>query len=924
MAEKETVEIETVDVQLELTDTFEVWKDKFNEAINGFNAAIDSIPSEDGNLVAKDVAVNGDMSDLASDRGQIGAPAIKENTDIDTLLKTGIYSLTDTCTGTAPKGLDRVTTGILGVYESSTEVFQEYVLYNFNTINKWIRRYKKAEDDQSEGSWYAWQQISTDIKDIPVFKGATEFEAGESGTVPVSYKEDMKRALLGDGTWGDIATPEDVKTVDDKVTEISGKVDSVESKTEDIENRIDNAISNSTVVVITPTFTKKPSILAMDEDNEFAFSASAGLPGATIASFIVGLTGHPEQTVTATSNAGTASFHISEATDHIGKVATCTVIAIDSLGNRSKAATATATISEAATLEPVFKSPTDNGIITTEKVVWELGPFESTATLTGDTDEHQSSQFRIVSETSDEDVIYDSYEVVDKSKLTSWTIVGSLVNQGKCKLQARYKGKQYGWSAWASVTVEVKGIDQPTITSHQEGDEISRLLIVIETGAFAVASGIGTDTHCASEYKITKADTDEVLVQKERPNCDLKYVITNLSISEDTECNLSVRHKGVKLGWSKWSEPVKVKVLMKAQFDNEIIKTSAGTYTWTVPEGVTKARVLVCGGGAQGVNGIKSSTYNKSNGLGGKGGGIISAEVAVTPGDTISYTVGGYSTNSTFGSPALLTATGGTTSAHGTASYDSTLGTWIKQISVWNQSPGDSYMSSWSFREMSVGAYYYFIGDGTGNINNYRYINASNGLTDGNATSGAGAGGGRNGSGVNGGSGVGFGTSGGSAGGTGGSGGNINTDINGTIGAAGGTGGSGGNGVKSSRPGGGGGGAGGGGGGGGAGGGGNFGHGGAGGISANGGNGGSGGAHYSSDYGGGSGGGGGGGGGCACGNGGTGGSGGSTNININSGGGGGGGAGYGGNGGNGGYSYYRSAAGGSGGSSMPGAIVIYY
>lgn len=76
-----------------------------------------------------------------------------------------------------------------------------------------------------------------------------------------------------------------------------------------------------------------------------------------------------------------------------------------------------------------------------------------------------------------------------------------------------------------------------------------------------------------------------------------------------------------------------------------------GTRSWTVPEGVTKIRAFVVGGGGQGQ---------------GSGGGYAEKIITVTPGQLISYTVGapgisGATTGGTSSFGGSISATGGAT-----------------------------------------------------------------------------------------------------------------------------------------------------------------------------------------------------------------------------------------------------------------------
>ena len=90
------------------------------------------------------------------------------------------------------------------------------------------------------------------------------------------------------------------------------------------------------------------------------------------------------------------------------------------------------------------------------------------------------------------------------------------------------------------------------------------------------------------------------------------------------------------------------------------------TTTWTVPAGVTNVKVTVIGGGGAGGGG--TTTGSTQIGAGGGAGGCAIESVAVTPGDSITITVGnggtggtgtgGSGTSSSFG--AFCSATGGT------------------------------------------------------------------------------------------------------------------------------------------------------------------------------------------------------------------------------------------------------------------------
>jgi hypothetical protein len=96
-------------------------------------------------------------------------------------------------------------------------------------------------------------------------------------------------------------------------------------------------------------------------------------------------------------------------------------------------------------------------------------------------------------------------------------------------------------------------------------------------------------------------------------------------------------------------------------FGNMEVFTSTGTFT--VPAGITKVKVTVVGGGGNG--GTQSGAGRSSSG--GGGGGAIKVVSGLTPGGTVSVTVGGAAGTSSFG--AFCSATGGASGASGSTSF---------------------------------------------------------------------------------------------------------------------------------------------------------------------------------------------------------------------------------------------------------------
>ena len=157
----------------------------------------------------KDVAIGGDLEDLASMRGQIG-DNIRINTasDLNAYTKAGNWLFSDAAAETnfptAGKG------GELNCYVSTTAIVQFFTEFNNN------RRYIRYGIPNS--TWTNWVQFisvaqigdgirtTQGIISVPEYEGATASKAGTSGLVPPATAGQANYVLCGDGEWRDIAT----------------------------------------------------------------------------------------------------------------------------------------------------------------------------------------------------------------------------------------------------------------------------------------------------------------------------------------------------------------------------------------------------------------------------------------------------------------------------------------------------------------------------------------------------------------------------------------------------------------------------------------------------------------------------------------------------------------------------------------------
>jgi hypothetical protein len=161
----------------------------------------------------KDVAIRGNLGDLASTRGQIGdLRYVSANSSLNDYTKTGQYfipqdnSIRDTPYIGCP--------GWLSVSTSGYFIKQEFVEFSA-AKKKWMR----ATDDKNKPeNWFAWTEILTTaslgdgirvtngIISVPEYEGATASKVGTSGLVPPAAAGQANYVLCGDGEWRDIAT----------------------------------------------------------------------------------------------------------------------------------------------------------------------------------------------------------------------------------------------------------------------------------------------------------------------------------------------------------------------------------------------------------------------------------------------------------------------------------------------------------------------------------------------------------------------------------------------------------------------------------------------------------------------------------------------------------------------------------------------
>ena len=162
-------------------------------------------------LQATDVAIGGDLGDLASARGQIGAAReLGNNVDYNTVTEAGFYLIN------ATGGVNGPIVGsaaFLQVFYSKKDAFTKnlyQIVYAYSSARErmFLRQYRLASND-----WSSWSEIvsssrigdgltvNNGIISVPEYEGATTSAAGISGLVPPAAAGQQESFLTGGGEY---------------------------------------------------------------------------------------------------------------------------------------------------------------------------------------------------------------------------------------------------------------------------------------------------------------------------------------------------------------------------------------------------------------------------------------------------------------------------------------------------------------------------------------------------------------------------------------------------------------------------------------------------------------------------------------------------------------------------------------------------
>lgn len=189
-----------------------------------------TIRYQDGDLTAKDVAVDGDLTDLASSRGQIGRTGIKTSTqenpiDLNDLVLDGWYAVGGTGTMGLPTG---VTSGVLRVSSAYAEGSLVQCLWTGSS--DFCRAFIRWTDGTNWSDWLEQMSISNLGNGLTVENGVVGVDF--SDVLPEATEDDSGRVLSADGTWVDRVTGEQLQDVEDSIAQLAETVSALTTELE--------------------------------------------------------------------------------------------------------------------------------------------------------------------------------------------------------------------------------------------------------------------------------------------------------------------------------------------------------------------------------------------------------------------------------------------------------------------------------------------------------------------------------------------------------------------------------------------------------------------------------------------------------------------------------------------------------------------
>ena len=245
------------------------------------------------------------------------------------------------------------------------------------------------------------------------------------------------------------------------------------------------------------------------------------------------------------------------------------------------------------------------------------------------------------------------------SNLTSWNSAqDNLTPQTTYYLRVRVGSNKFlsEWSDTVSYTTPNVYVSTPTVTSPTNGQTGVGANVSATANAFGVVNG--SDTHVSSDWQLASDAGFSNILQESIGNTSNKTSFNfTYVLSTNTTYYIRVRYTGSTYGPSGWSSTTSFTTALT--FSGNIEYTTAGSYTWTAPAGLSQTAAVVVGPGGTGATGYSNEIP------GGAGGGLSwGNSIPISGGTSYNVYIPPSSTGTTrpqayFQSTSVLYAAGG-------------------------------------------------------------------------------------------------------------------------------------------------------------------------------------------------------------------------------------------------------------------------
>lgn len=198
---------------------------------------------------------------------------------------------------------------------------------------------------------------------------------------------------------------------------------------------------------------------------------------------------------------------------------------------------------------PTIISPAQQAYIAAKTVTIETSEF---ACVSGTSDTHYSSYFKICNDSEGNQVVYLSGEIIENKERFTADI--NLTPGFSYYIFARHKGTASGLSEWsAPVQIIASKVNTPVITAPSTNTEVVvNDGLTVATNEFSV-TGV-TDIHVSSDWKIT-TDLEGIMVVKEDLESSdlLNHTFVDFLANNNATMYAWVRYNGMQNGSSDWA-----------------------------------------------------------------------------------------------------------------------------------------------------------------------------------------------------------------------------------------------------------------------------------------------------------------------------------------------------------------------------------